>query len=187
MYTRKEALQLLNKHTSSESLIKHAYAVEAAMRGYAKKYNEDIELWGITGLLHDLDYEKHPDEHPMVGVGILKDAGYPMELVDAVHGHGKPEALRETRLAKALFAVDELASFIVAYVLVRPDKSFEGIKIKSIKKKLKDKAFARGVDRGLVNLGAEQLEVDLTDHISLIADALYKWEEELNTQGQSLI
>ncbi|WP_105617161.1 HD domain-containing protein [Vallitalea okinawensis] len=187
MYTREEALGLLKEHTSSESLIKHAYAVEAAMRGYAKKYDEDVELWGLTGLLHDLDYEKHPDEHPMIGVRILKEADYPMELVDAVEGHGKPDALRETQLAKALFAVDELASFIVAYVLVRPDKSFEGIKTKSIKKKLKDKAFARGVDRELVKLGAEQLGVDLTDHINLISDALYQWEEELNTHGESLV
>ncbi|NLM48240.1 MAG: HD domain-containing protein [Epulopiscium sp.] len=186
--TRDEAYELLKKYTESESLIKHALAVEAAMRGYAKKFNEDVEFWGITGLIHDLDYELYPDKHPLEGVKILEENGYPVELIEAVKGHADhTNTPRQPLLAKTLYAVDELSSFIIAYILVRPNKSFEDIQLKSIKKKLKDKAFARGVDRDIIKKGAEELGVDLDEHIMTVADALVEREKELNQMGVSLV
>jgi len=186
--TRDEAYELLKKYTESESLIKHALAVEAAMRGYAKKFNEDVEFWGITGLIHDLDYELYPDKHPLEGVKVLEENGYPVELIEAVKGHADhTNTPRQTLLAKTLYAVDELSSFIIAYILVRPNKSFEDIQLKSIKKKLKDKAFARGVDRDIIKKGAEELGVDLDEHIMTVADALVEREKELNQMGVSLV
>lgn len=188
MITREKALNLLKKYTKSVSLIKHAMAVEAAMRGYARKYNENVDYWGITGLLHDVDYELYPEEHPLRGVEILRENGYEEELIDAVKGHADiTETPRNTLLSKTLYAVDELSSFIIAYILVRPNKSFEGIKIKSIKKKLKDKAFARGVDRQLINKGAEELEVEMDNHIHNVIEALVVREKELNQMGESLV
>ncbi|WP_058485519.1 HD domain-containing protein [Defluviitalea phaphyphila] len=188
MVTREEALNLLMEYTKSRSLIKHALAVEAAMRGYAKKYNEDVEYWGITGLIHDLDYEMYPKEHPLKGVEILKEKGYPEDIINAVKGHAdNTNTPRETLLAKVLYAVDELSSFIIAYILVRPNKSFEGIKVKSIKKKLKDKAFARGVDREIVKQGAKELGVEMDEHIKTVIEALVEREKELNKIGESLI
>lgn len=188
VFKREEARKLLDEYTKSDSLIKHALAVEGAMRGYAKKYNENVEYWGITGLIHDVDYEMYPEEHPLKGVEILKEKGYPHDLIEAVKGHADyTNTPRNTLLAKTLYAVDELASFIIAYILVRPNKSFEGIKVKSIKKKLKDKAFAKGVDREIVKRGAEELAVDMDEHIKTVVEALVEREKELNEMGQSLV
>ena len=188
MITREEALNLLKEYTKTDGLIKHSLAVEAAMRGYAKRYNEDVEYWGITGLIHDLDYEMYPEEHPLKGVEILKEKGYPDELIEAVKGHADyTNTPRNALLAKVLYGVDELASFVIAYKLVRPDKSFERIKVSSIKKKLKDKAFARGVDREIVKKGAEELGVNMEEHIKTVIEALTEREKELNEIGQSLV
>lgn len=188
MITREKAFELLQKHTESKSLIKHALAVEAGMIGYAKKYNEDMEIWSALGLLHDVDYEKYPEEHPCKGVEILKEEGYPEDFVTAVLGHADyTNTPRENPMAKTLYAVDELASFIVACVLVRPSKSFDDLTVKSVKKKLKDKAFARAVDRDCITKGAEELGVDMTEHIQFLIDSLREREKVLNEQGLSLI
>ncbi len=185
--TREKAFELLQEYVDSSSLIKHCLAVEGSMRGYARKFNEDVEVWGACGLLHDIDFQKYPDEHPFEGVKILREKGYPEEFVMAIQGHGDhTNTPRETKLAKALYAVDELSSFVVAGVLVRPNK-FEGLNVKSIKKKLKDKAFAKAVDRDQIKKGAEELGEDLTDHIQTVIDSLVQREEELKKMGESLI
>ncbi|MBF8982357.1 HDIG domain-containing protein [Lutibacter sp. B2] len=184
---RENALELLKEHVESDSLIKHCLAVEASMRGYAKKFGEDVERWGACGLLHDVDFEKYPDTHPLEGVEILKEKGYDDEFVMAVKGHSNStNTPRETNLAKALYAVDELSGFVIACVLVRPDK-FEGLQIKSIKKKLKDKAFAKAINRDQIKTSAEELGMDLTEHIQTVVDAVVLREQELNEMGLSLI
>lgn len=170
----KESLSLFHEWTETVSLRRHAYAVEAAMAAYARHLGEDEELWRITGLLHDMDYEKHPtpEEHPFVGVALLKERGYPALVTDAILGHapysGTP---RETLLAKALFACDELAGFITACGYVRPT-NLEGLKPKSVKKKLKDKAFAAAVSREDIRQGAEELGVDLDTHIARVIEGM---------------
>lgn len=184
---REEALQLLNEHVTSESLMKHCLAVEASMRGYAKKFDEDVKRWGICGLLHDVDFEKYPDTHPIQGVEILKNNGYDDEFLMAVKGHSNSTATpRETSLAKTLYSVDELSGFVIACVLVRPNK-FEGLKVKSVKKKLKDKKFAAAVNREQIQESAHALGIDLSDHIQNVIDALTIREIELNEMGTSLL
>jgi putative nucleotidyltransferase with HDIG domain len=171
---REESWKLLCEWTESESLRKHMLAVEAAMRAYARKFGEDEEKWGITGLLHDMDYEKHPTpaEHPMTGVRELASRGYPEDVLEAIKGHadylGVP---RETLLAKTLYAVDELSGFITACALVRPE-GLEGLKAKSVRKKMKQKAFAANVSREDILRGAEELDVDLNEHIDFVVAAL---------------
>lgn len=188
MKTRQEALELLNKYIESDSLKAHCFAVEGAMRQYAEILDEDVELWGITGLLHDLDFEKYPETHPLKGADIIEEAGYPREMVEAIKAHNDAlEIPRETKLAKTLFAVDGLSSFVIAYVLVRPDNSFDDIQIKSIKKKLKDKAFARGVDRDMVNKGIEELGIDGSTHIQNVIDGIVNHQKWLLNMGMSLI
>ncbi len=184
--TREEAFDLLKEYVQSESLIKHCLAVEASMRGYAKKFGEDVEIWGACGLLHDLDFEKYPDVHPAKAVEILREKGYPEEFVMAVKGHARTGVTRDTKMAKALYAVDELSSFVIAAVLVRPTK-FEGLKVKSIKKKLKDKAFAKAVDREQIKSSAEELGVELSEHIQTVIDSLTERQKELEDMGLSLI
>jgi len=175
MKTRDESLALLHEYTKSESLLKHAYSVEASMRWYAKHFEQseqDIERWATAGLLHDFDYEMYPepvapDGHPFKGSEILKAAGYDQEIRDAIMGHADYTGVaRETLMAKALFAVDELSGLIIAATLVRPDKSLNSLELKSVKKKLKDKAFARGCNREDIINGAIELEIDLDQHIS---------------------
>lgn len=169
-----DALTLFHSWTEGDSLRRHAYAVEAAMAAYAQHLGEEEELWRITGLLHDMDYEKHPtqDEHPFVGVAVLKEAGYPAEVTDAILGHatysGTP---RETLLAKALFACDELAGFITACGYVRPT-NLEGLTPRSVKKKLKDKAFAAAVSRDDIRQGVEELGVELDEHIARVISGM---------------
>lgn len=187
MYEREKTLSLLKQYTETDSLLKHAYAVEASMIGYAKKWDEPVDEWAAVGLLHDIDYEKYPEEHPLKGVEILKEAGYPEPFVTAVKGHADyTNTPRETRLAKTLYAVDELSGFVVAVALVRPN-GFEGMKVKSVKKKLKDKAFARAVNREEIEKGAEELGVDMTEHLQTVIDSLRNREAELNEMGDSLI
>jgi len=176
--SREEAWKLLHEYTSSDSLIKHMLAVEAAMRAYARQGGHDEELWGITGLLHDFDYERWPnpnlDEsgHPWTGVAILRERGYPDELCDAIMGHAPfTKTPRTTLLAKTLFAVDELCGLITAMGYVRPEK-LTGLEPSSVKKKLKDKAFARGVSREDVRLGMEELGVEPDAHFRLVIESM---------------
>jgi len=183
---RENGFKLLKEYVESHSLMKHCLAVEASMMGYAKKFGEDVESWGTCGLLHDIDFEKHPEEHPLVGVEILREKGYPEEFVMAVKGHGSDCTPRETLMAKTLYAVDELSSFVIACAVVRPNK-FDGLKVKSIKKKLKDKAFAKAVDRDRIARSAEELGIDLTEHIQTVIDALVQREVHLKEEGLSLV
>ena len=184
--TREDAWKLLTEHTKNPNLIKHALAVEAAMRAYARRFGEDEELWGITGLIHDFDYEEHPtaEEHPLVGAKILEELGWPSEIIEAVKGHAEYlNVPRETLMAKALFAVDELTGLIVACTLVRPDKSIHSLKVKSVRKKWKDKSFARGVSREDIERGAAELGVDLNEHIAIVIEAMQSIAEELGLAG----
>ena len=178
---REEAWELLCEWTRSDSLRKHMLAVEASMRAYARKFGEDEEKWGITGLLHDMDYEKHPSpaEHPMVGVRELASRGYPKDVLEAIKGHADYlDVPRETLLARALYAVDELSGFITACALVRPE-GLEGLKAKSVRKKMKQKSFASNVSRDDIVRGTEELGVDLNEHIDFVATALRERSEAL--------
>ena len=166
--TRDDAWELVKEYTDGESLRTHMLAVEAAMRGYAKKFGEDEDWWGILGLVHDFDYEKHQGEngHPFVGVQILDKKGYPREFRRAILSHADYTGVpRETKAEKALYACDELAGFLVACALVRPSKSFKDLTVASVKKKLKDKSFAAAVSREDIKRGAEDLGVPLDKHI----------------------
>ena len=177
---RAEALQLLKEYTQSESLLKHAYAVEAAMRAYAKKYDQDEELWGVVGLLHDFDYEMFPDQHPMKGSEILEQKGLPEEIRRAILGHADFSGVpRETLIAKVLYAVDELCGFITAVTLVRPSRALSEVEVKSVKKKMKDKAFAAKVNRQDIIQGAEELGVDFDEHVAFVVQAMSKVADRL--------
>ena len=171
---REESWELVREWTESESLRKHMLAVEAAMRAYARERGEDEEKWGITGLLHDMDYEKHPtpDEHPMVGVRELEKLGYPEDVLHAIKGHADYlDVPRDTPMSRTLYAVDELSGFITACALVRPER-LEGLKAKSVRKKMKQKSFAASVNRDDIVRGAEELGVDLNEHIEFVVAAL---------------
>ena len=172
--TRERAWDTLTRYTKSEPLLRHALAVEAAVRAYARKLGGDEEFWGATALLHDFDYEIHPtlDKHPQDGAAILREEGYPEELIESVLSHAEHlEMARDTDLKRALFACDELAGFIHACGLVRPD-GIETLTPKSVKKKLKQPSFASGVSREDVYAGAELLGVDLDEHIAFVVEAL---------------
>jgi putative nucleotidyltransferase with HDIG domain len=180
--TREDAWALVCEWISSDSLRKHVLGVEAAMRAYARRAGEDEELWGITGLVHDLDYERFPNPdtgHPRMALEELRGRGYPAEVVDAVAGHAEYlDVPRETPLAKTLFAVDELSGFIAACALVRPS-GIEGLKPKSVRKKLKQPSFAAKVDRGQIERGIEELGVDESEHIQLVIDAMAERADDL--------
>lgn len=172
--TREAAWELLTEHTKSESLRKHALAVEACMRAYARKFGEDQERWGVTGLIHDFDYERYPDapDHPMKGHEILTEKGWPEDVRKAILGHADYTGVpRDTAMAKALFACDELAGFITACSLVRPER-IRSLEAKSVKKRMKDKAFARSVSREDITQGAEELGVPLDEHIAFCIEAM---------------
>lgn len=172
---RESAWSLLCEYTQSESLRKHMLAVEACMRAYARKYGEDEEKWGITGLMHDFDYEKYPtpQEHPFFGSKVLEEHGYPEEIRRAILSHADYSGVtRETAMEKALFACDELAGFITATALVKPGKSLAEVDAKSVRKKMKDKAFARSVSRADIINGAADLGVGLDEHIAFCIDAM---------------
>lgn len=180
--TRAEAWQLLCQYTEKEALRKHALAVEAAMRYYARLLGEDEELWGLTGLLHDFDYERWPDQenHPYRGNEILAAQGYPEALRTAIMGHAPYTGVpRETRLAKALYACDELAGFVVAVALIKPSKKLADVDLDGVRKRLKEKAFARGVHREDVYSGAEEIGLPLDEHIGHVIKALQGAAAEL--------
>ncbi|NQV14126.1 HDIG domain-containing protein [bacterium] len=188
MLDRRAAWELLCEYTTGESLRKHALGVEAAMRTMAKKYGEDPELWGITGLLHDFDYEKYPtaDEHPYKGNEILKELGYPQELLDAIMGHAEYTGVkRQSLLAKSLFAVDELVGFIFAVTYVRPSRAISEVVPRSIRKKLKSKSFAASVNREDIANGITDLNLEENEHYQLIIDALADVAGDLGLAGVS--
>jgi putative nucleotidyltransferase with HDIG domain len=186
-WTRDRALALMHEYTASDALRKHMYAVEIAMRAMAERAGENPDEWGLVGLLHDFDYERFPnsdhsptEEHPAEGVRILAQQGFPEPMQRAILGHATYSGVpRDTPLARALFAVDELAGFLVACALVRPSRSLQDLEVSSVKKKLKDKAFARGVSREDVILGAQELGVPLEDHIRFMLEALRPHERIL--------
>lgn len=179
--TRQQAWELLCEWTLSESLRKHARAVEHAMQTYAKKYNEDEAKWGLVGLLHDFDYERYPDQrHPQLGSEVLREHGYPEDIIRAILSHADYTGVqRESLLEHALFATDELCGFLTACALVRPDKSFDNLEVSSVKKKIKDKAFARTVNRNDLWQGAEELGVSFDEHCTFVIAALREIQEEI--------
>lgn len=169
LLTRENAWNLLTEHTLGESLRKHALGVEAAVRGYARRYGEDEEVWGLVALLHDFDYERYPDpkDHPFRGAEILRERGYPDFVIRAILSHGEhTNTPRESRLEHTLFACDEMAGFITAAALVRPSKSVRDLEPASVIKRMKDKAFARGVNRDDLRRGAAELGIPLEEHIA---------------------
>jgi putative nucleotidyltransferase with HDIG domain len=173
--SRDSVLALLHEHTETPGLRKHALAVEAAMRAYARKLGGDEELWGVTGLIHDFDYEKHPTpaEHPFVGCRILEERGYPREMIEAILGHASYSGTpRATPMAKALFAVDELCGLVTATALVQPQKTLAEVTAESVMKKMRSKGFARGVNRDDIEVGAAELGVPLDEHVGTVLTAL---------------
>ena len=186
---RNQAWSLLCEYTQSESLRKHMLAVEACMRAYARKFGEDEDKWGITGLLHDFDYEKYPTsaEHPFVGNKILEERGYSEEMRRAILSHADYSGVkRESRMEKTLYACDEIAGFITASALVKPNKSLAEVEAKSVRKKMKDKAFARSVNRDDIINGAADLGVDLEEHIAFCIEAMKGIAGELGLAGKSM-
>jgi len=184
--TRTETLELLEQWVESPSLRRHCLAVETAMRAYANRFGEPEDAWGLVGLIHDFDYEKHPtlDEHPMVGAAELGRQGYPDWFVRAILSHADdPNVPRETTLEEALFAVDELTGFLSAVALVRPSKAIADVKPSSVKKKMKDKGFAAGVHREDLTAGAAELGVDFDDHLAFVIDAMAANAEALGLAG----
>jgi putative nucleotidyltransferase with HDIG domain len=189
--SRDSALALVHEYTASESLRKHMLSVEAAMRAYAAKFGEDVERWGLAGLLHDFDYERWPnaahsptEEHPAEGVRILRGLGYPDDILQAILGHATYSGVaRETRMARTLFAVDELTGLVTATALVRPSRSVHEVDARGVRKKMKDKAFARGVSREDVIAGAAELGVDLDEHIQFVIDAMRRVAPSLGLEG----
>jgi predicted hydrolase (HD superfamily) len=189
--TRDDALALMHEYTPSEALRKHMYAVELCMRAYARKLGEDEERWGLVGLMHDFDYERYPndahsptEEHPSWGVRLLRERGLEETSCEAILGHAPYTGVaRTSTMAKTLFAVDELCGFLVACALVRPSRSLQDLEVKSVKKKLKDKAFARGVNRDDIVRGAEELGVPLDDHIQFLIEALRPDEARIGLGG----
>lgn len=190
-WTRDRALAIVHQYTASDALRKHMYAVELAMRAMAARFGGDPEEWGVVGLLHDFDYERWPNAehsategHPAHGVRLLAEQGLPEPMQRAILGHGSyTGVLRETPMAKALFAVDELCGFLVACALVRPSRSLKDLEVSSVKKKLKDKAFARGVNRDDVIQGAQEIGVPLDEHIGFVLEALRPGEAGLGLGG----
>jgi predicted hydrolase (HD superfamily) len=182
--TREEAWGLIQEYGASENHVRHMLAVEAAMRAYARHFGEDAELWGALGLAHDFEYDRFPDEHPFAGGRILREKGYSETIVNAVLSHGETGVSRDTLMAKALYAIDELTGLLVAVTLVRPSKDIREVEIKSVKKKWKDKAFAAAVNREEIAKGAEELGVDLWEHVSIVLEAMKDIAEEIGLDGQ---
>lgn len=189
MSRRDDAFELMTEWTESDSLRKHMMAVESAVSAYARRFDEDVDLWAATALLHDFDYERHPEPneqgHPFVGVDHLRSLGYPEVMLQAILGHADYTGVpRETLLARTLYACDEITGLITAAVLVRPDRDIDSLKLKSLKKKFKDKAFARGVNREDVTRGADELGVELWDHVKFVLEAMQGRAEELELDGR---
>jgi putative nucleotidyltransferase with HDIG domain len=179
---RDQALAIVNEFVENENLIRHMLAVEAAMRFYADKFGEDEDIWGITGLLHDFDWEIHPtlEQHPQAGAPILRERGVPEEIVRAILSHADHTGIaRQTRMEKALFACDEITGLIVAVALVRPSHSLEDLKVKSVKKKWKDRSFAAGANREEIAQAAEEFGIDLWEHVDNVIQAMRRIGPEL--------
>jgi putative nucleotidyltransferase with HDIG domain len=188
--TRAEAWELLNEWTSAPHLIKHALAVEAGMRGYARRAGADEELWAVVGLLHDFDYDRHPslEEHPFVGAEELRRRGVSEEIVHAILGHADHTGVeRLSDLDHAIYAVDEMVGFIVAVALIRPSRSVVDLPVKSVTKKLKDKAFCRAVDRDHLRAAAEEIGVPLRDHVANLIEDLTLVAAELGLDGSAAV
>ncbi|MBA4158174.1 MAG: HDIG domain-containing protein [Gemmatimonadetes bacterium] len=185
--SRADALALMHHYVESESLRRHMYSVEAACRAYARKFGEDEELFGLAGLVHDFDYEKRPDEHPLPGAEILREEGYPEEVVHAVLAHysARSGVEPESVLDRTLHACDEVTGLITAAALVRPSRSVMDLESKSVMKKMKDKAFAAGVDREEVRHAAEQLGVDLREHVQFVIEAMREVAAVLGLDGSA--
>ena len=185
---RAQTLEFLDQHVQTDMLLKHLFTVEAAMRGYARKYGEDEERWAIAGLLHDFDWEicPTPESHPTFGANILREHGYPEDIIRAVLTHGEHTGIpRESLLEHTLFAVDELSGFIRAVALVRPSKSLDDLSPRSVHRKLRDKNFARDVNREDIRKGAEELGVDLDEHISFIVESMKPIAERIGLTTES--
>jgi len=183
---RDEALNIVREYVKNENLIKHMLAVEAAMRFYASKFGEDLELWGVTGILHDFDWEIHPtlDEHPTAGAPILREKGVPEEIVRAVLSHADHSGIpRHTRMEKALYACDEITGLITAVALVRPSRSLHDLEANSVKKKWKDRAFAAGANREEIAKAAEEFDIDLWEHVGNVILAMRTIASELGLAG----
>lgn len=189
--SREETLAIMHEYTASDSLRKHMLSVEAGMRAYAEKFGEDPDRWAIAGLIHDFDYERFPnhshsptEEHPAEGVRILRSKGFPEDILEAILGHANYSGVpRESKMAKTLYAVDELTGLITATALVRPNRSVMEVEAKSVRKKMKDKAFARGVNRDDVIEGAADLGVDLDEHIDFVIRAMQGVASALGLAG----
>ena len=189
--SRADALAIVHEFTASDSLRKHMLAVEAAMRAYAEKLGGDPERWGLAGLVHDFDYERYPnaahsatEEHPAWGVRYLRERGWPDDILHAILGHATYCGVeRDTPMSRALFAVDELTGLITATALVKPSRSVHEVDARSVRKKMKDKGFARGVNRDDVVLGAQELGVELDEHIQFVIDAMRRSAEEIGLAG----
>ena len=189
--SRDDALAIMHEFTQSDSLRKHMLAVEASMRAYAERFGEDPQRWGLTGLIHDFDYERWPNQehsptegHPAAGVRILRERGWPEDILEAILGHAQYSGVpRASRMAKTLFAVDELTGLVTATALVRPSRSVHEVDAKSVRKKMKDKAFARGVNREDVVSGAQELGVELDEHIQFVIDAMRREAAAIGLEG----
>jgi len=184
---REEAISIVREHVKNENLVRHMLAVEAAMRFYAELYGEDIELWGVTGLLHDFDWEIHPtlEEHPHQGSVILRERGVSDEVVRAIMSHADHTGvIRETRMEKALLACDEITGLIVAVALVRPSRSLHDVKVSSVKKKWKDRSFAAGANREEISRAAEEFGVDLWEHVANVIIAMQRIAPQLGLDGK---
>lgn len=182
MIRREDALRIVREYVHNENLIRHMLAVEAAMRFYAERFGEDADLWGITGLLHDFDWEIHPtmEQHPQAGAPILRRHGVPEVIVRAILSHADHTGVpRESRMEKALYACDEITGLIIAVALVRPSRSLRDLKVKSVKKKWKDRSFAAGANREEIERGAAELGVDLWEHVGNVIEAMRRVADDL--------
>jgi putative nucleotidyltransferase with HDIG domain len=183
---RQQALEIVRTYVKNEALVRHMLSVEAVMRAYAENLDEDLDLWGLAGLLHDFDWEIHPsaEEHPLAGLPLLKEAGVPEAVLEAIAGHADHTGIpRESLLAKALFASDEITGLITAVALVRPSRSLYDLEVSSVRKKWKDKAFAAGADRAVMTQGAQEFGVDLWQHVDFAIKAMRKVAKDLDLEG----
>ena len=183
---RQQALEIVRTYVKNEALVRHMFSVEAVMRAYAEQLGEDVELWGLTGLLHDFDWEIHPTDHkhPLAGLPILREAGAPEIILDAIAGHSDHTGVpRQTLMAKALFACDEITGLVTAVALVRPSRSLYDLEASSVRKKWKDKAFAAGANREVIAQGAQEFGVDLWQHVDFAIKAMRKVAKDLDLEG----
>lgn len=183
---RQQALEIVRTYVKNEALVRHMFSVEAVMRAYAEQLGKDVELWGLTGLLHDFDWEIHPNDHkhPLAGLPILREAGSPEIILDAIAGHSDHTGVpRQTLMAKALFACDEITGLVTAVALVRPSRSLYDLEASSVRKKWKDKAFAAGANREVIAQGAQEFGVDLWQHVDFCIKAMRKIAKDLDLEG----